>query len=175
MQPRTKRLIGAIVSLAVAIPAFAQYGYPLKGSWSGDWWIVKGKENHILLDFNWDGKTLTGTLNPGPDASPMQKLTLTPPDVINAGKSAIAARDAAVAKQAADTAAAAANPAAAPAVTPATTGSRGAASASSAAIVSKQSAAVQADAELNKAHPDLNGRKLTMDAKDADLRKEWND
>jgi len=85
MQPRTIRLLCAIACLAVAIPVFAQYGYPLKGSWSGDWWLVKGKENHVLLDFNWDGKVLTGTLDPGPDQSPMQKLTLNPPDVINAG------------------------------------------------------------------------------------------
>ena len=138
MQPRTIRLIGAIASLAMAIPVFAQYGYPLKGSWSGDWWIVKGKENHILLDFNWDGKTLTGTLNPGPDATPMQKLTLTPPDVIGAGKAAIAARDAALAKQAAD-AAATTNPA--PAGGAAATGARGAAATTAAAgTATKQSA-----------------------------------
>ncbi|HLQ77593.1 MAG TPA: hypothetical protein VK210_09565 [Terriglobia bacterium] len=111
MQPRTIRLICAIACLAVAIPVFAQYGHPLKGSWSGDWWVVKGKETHVLLDFNWDGKVLTGTLNPGPDQSPMKNLSLNPPDVLNAGKAAIAARDAALAKQAADAAAAAANPA----------------------------------------------------------------
>src|ERR1700704_6843844 len=95
-----KSLVGAIACLAVAVPVFAQYGHPLKGSWSGDWWLVKGKENHILLDFNfvstgYGNTTLTGVLNPGPDQSPMQNLTLTPPDVINAGKAAIAARDAA--------------------------------------------------------------------------------
>src|SRR5678816_364838 len=104
MQSRMKSLVGAMACLAIAIPAFAQYGHPLKGSWSGDWWVVKGKETHILLDFNWDGKTLSGTLNPGPDQSPMKNLTLTPPDVISAGKAAIAARDAAVAKQAAEAA-----------------------------------------------------------------------
>jgi hypothetical protein len=120
MQGRMLRLAGAIACLAISIPVFAQYGHPLKGSWSGDWWLVKGKENHILLDFNFTSSgygntTLTGVLNPGPDQSPMQKLTLTPPDVITAGKAAIAARDAALAKQAADAAAAAANPAPAPA------------------------------------------------------------
>jgi len=98
--------------LTLAAPLFAQYGHPLKGSWSGDWWLVKGQNNHILLDFNfvaggYGNTTLTGTYNPGPEQAPMQNLTLTPPDVISAGKTAIAARDAAQAKQAADTAAAA--------------------------------------------------------------------
>jgi peptidoglycan hydrolase-like protein with peptidoglycan-binding domain len=111
-----KSLIGAMACLAIAIPAFAQYGHPLKGSWSGDWWLVKGKENHILLDFNfvsngYGNTTLTGILNPGPDQSPMQNLTLTPPDVINAGKAAIAARDAALARQAAEAATGVATPA----------------------------------------------------------------
>jgi len=122
MQSKMKSLIGAIACLAIAIPVFAQYGHPLKGSWSGDWWLVKGKENHILLDFNfvssgYGNTTLTGILNPGPDQSPMQNLTLTPPDVISAGKAAIAARDAALAKQAAEAAAGTANPAPAPSVT----------------------------------------------------------
>lgn len=100
MQSKLIRLAGAIACLAIAIPVFAQYGHPLKGTWSGDWAVTKGKENRILLDFNWDGKNLTGVLNPGPDASPMKNLTLTPPDVITAGKAAIAARDAALANPA---------------------------------------------------------------------------
>src|SRR5262249_2608365 len=33
----------------------------------------------------------------------------------------------------------------------------------------------QADAEFYKAHPELSGRKLTADAADAALRKEWSD
>jgi peptidoglycan hydrolase-like protein with peptidoglycan-binding domain len=119
MQGRTIRLVCAVAFMAIAIPVFAQYGHPLKGSWSGDWWLVKGQNNHILLDFNfvangYGNTTLTGTYNPGPDQAPMQKLTLTPPDVISAGKAAIAAREAAQAKQAAEATAAA--PAAPPAV-----------------------------------------------------------
>ena len=67
------------VVVALAIPGFAQMGYPLKGSWSGDWWLKKGEENHILLDFDWDGKTLKGVFNPGTDNAVLQKLTLDPP------------------------------------------------------------------------------------------------
>jgi len=110
MRSKMKSLIGAMACLAIAIPAFAQYGHPLKGSWSGEWWLIKGQNNRLLLDFNfvstgYGNTTLTGVLNPGPDQSPMQNLTLTPPDVINAGKAAISARDAAIAKQAAEAAA----------------------------------------------------------------------
>ena len=59
--------------------AFAQMGYPLKGSWSGDWWLKKGEENHVLLDFDWDGKILKGVLNPGTDNVTLQNLSLGPP------------------------------------------------------------------------------------------------
>jgi len=106
MQSRNMRLLCVMIIVAIAVPAFAQYGHPLKGSWSGEWWLVKGKDSRILLDFNfvstgYGNTTLTGVLNPGPDQVPMQNLTLTPPDVITAGKAAIAARDAALAKLAA--------------------------------------------------------------------------
>src|SRR5438445_12754648 len=74
-----RRVVSIFAVFAMAAPAFAQMGYPLKGSWSGDWWLKKGEENHVLLEFNWDGKTLTGTLNPGTDNVALQKLTLTPP------------------------------------------------------------------------------------------------
>ena len=71
-------LVAAYLSLTT--PAFAQMGYPLKGSWSGDWWLKKGEENHVLLDFDWDGKILKGVLNPGTDNVNLQKLSLEPPN-----------------------------------------------------------------------------------------------
>ena len=79
MQSRTFRLVCLVAALAIAVPALAQYGYPLKGSWSGEWWLKKGEENRILLEFNWDGKTLTGVLNPGTENVTLQKLSLEPP------------------------------------------------------------------------------------------------
>ena len=79
MQLRMLRVVCLLACLLLVAPAFAQMGYPLKGSWSGDWWLKKGAENHVLLDFDWDGKTLKGALNPGTDNVVMQQLSLEPP------------------------------------------------------------------------------------------------
>jgi len=86
MQSRILRLVCVIAVLAIVAPAFAQWGHPLKGSWSGDWWITKGKETRILLDFDWDGKALKGMLNPGTDNAALQKLTLQTPPLDNVSK-----------------------------------------------------------------------------------------
>jgi hypothetical protein len=80
-------LVGLVACLALSIPALAQFGHPLKGSWSGEWRENASTEHRILLEFKWEGKyganpeggTLTGTLNPGPDATPMKNIKLTPP------------------------------------------------------------------------------------------------
>ena len=62
--------------VGVALPATAQFGHPLKGTWSGDWGATKDKRTHVVLELNWDGKTITGTINPGPNGVPLQKATL---------------------------------------------------------------------------------------------------
>ena len=64
--------------LLVAASAWAQFGHPLKGTWSGDWGPTKDKQTHVVLEFNWDGKAITGNINPGPKAVPFQKAELDP-------------------------------------------------------------------------------------------------
>src|SRR5262245_7079366 len=76
MRPKTLRLICLVTLLALAAPLLAQFGHPLKGTWSGEWWIRKGQENRVLLEFTWDGKEIKGTLNPGPNAAPLQNITV---------------------------------------------------------------------------------------------------
>jgi hypothetical protein len=71
------QLLGLLVTL-IAVPAFAQFGHPLKGSWSGDWGQAKENRTRILLEMNWDGKEISGVINPGPNAVPLQKATLDP-------------------------------------------------------------------------------------------------
>ena len=86
MQSRLLRGVCLLAVLAMVAPAFAQMGHPLKGSWSGDWWLKKGEENHVLLDFDWDGKTLKGMFNPGTDNAALQNLRLETPPINNVAK-----------------------------------------------------------------------------------------
>ena len=86
MQFRTFRWVFMIAILALAVPTFAQWGHPLKGSWSGEWSLKPKDENRVLLDFDWDGKTLKGVLNPGTDDAVMQSITLQPPPLDNVSK-----------------------------------------------------------------------------------------
>lgn len=71
-------LIAAIVALAVV--AAAQEGHPLTGTWSGDWGPGAAQRTHITIVMNWDGKTISGTINPGPDQIPVSVIAL---DVTN--------------------------------------------------------------------------------------------
>ena len=70
--------VAPIMVLSVAAPAWAQFGHPLKGSWSGDWGTTKEHRTHIVLELNWDGTTITGTINPGPSGVPLRKTSLDP-------------------------------------------------------------------------------------------------
>jgi hypothetical protein len=72
-------LAGAIVTIALSGSlAAAQYGHPLKGTWSGDWGPNDQTRHRLLLELHWDGKAITGSINPGPNAVPLQKASLDP-------------------------------------------------------------------------------------------------
>jgi hypothetical protein len=71
------RAVAILAVLAVALPASAQFGHPLKGTWSGDWGPAD-KQTHVLVEMLWDGKTITGTINPGPKGVALSKATLDP-------------------------------------------------------------------------------------------------
>ena len=49
------------------LPIFAQEGYPLSGTWYGDWGPTPAHRNQITVVMSWDGKNVTGIINPGPD------------------------------------------------------------------------------------------------------------
>ena len=75
----TSRL--AILTMAVAAllvvaggDLSAQFGHPLKGQWSGEWG-PKNAQRRLLLDLNWDGKAITGSINPGDENAVVQKVT----------------------------------------------------------------------------------------------------
>jgi hypothetical protein len=68
----------ALALLALAGPAVAQFGHPLKGSWSGDWGVTKEQRTRVLIELDWNDNGLTGVINPGPSAVPLTKASVDP-------------------------------------------------------------------------------------------------
>ena len=51
---------------------------PLSGTWTGDWGPSETHRNPVTVALQWDGKNLTGTLNPGPEAVSITKASFAP-------------------------------------------------------------------------------------------------
>jgi len=68
----------ALCVASLAVPAVAQEGHPLKGSWIGTWGPSQNHADDVLVVLKWDGKALTGTINPGTDDIPLKVATLNP-------------------------------------------------------------------------------------------------
>jgi hypothetical protein len=78
MRAKAVLLISLSGVLMLAVSAWAQEGHPLKGSWLGDWGPSKADRNQVVVVMDWDGKQITGQINPGPNAIPITKATLEP-------------------------------------------------------------------------------------------------
>jgi hypothetical protein len=59
---------GFLSILILAAAAFAQQGHPLTGTWSGDWGASPTDRHQVTFVLNWDGRNITGIINPGPDS-----------------------------------------------------------------------------------------------------------
>jgi hypothetical protein len=62
------------VFLGIVVSSFAQQGHPLTGTWSGDWGPSATERSQITFVMNWDGKSITGLINPGPDSIPLASV-----------------------------------------------------------------------------------------------------
>jgi hypothetical protein len=67
--------ISIAVVVALATVAVAQEGYPLAGTWYGEYDSGKQKRDLTII-MKWDGKQTTGTMNPGPNAVPISSAAL---------------------------------------------------------------------------------------------------
>lgn len=63
------------VLLGLPALAAAQFGHPLKGQWSGQWGPANNS-TRLLLDLNWDGKNVTGMINPGTTDAVVTSVTI---------------------------------------------------------------------------------------------------
>jgi hypothetical protein len=60
----------------VTFAAAAQVGHPAKGSWIGHYGPNGDDQTRMRLLINWEDRALNGTINPGRNAVPMDKITL---------------------------------------------------------------------------------------------------
>ena len=53
----------------------AQEGHPLVGTWYGEY-VAGNQKSDLTVIMNWDGRSVTGLINPGPNASPLKSAAL---------------------------------------------------------------------------------------------------
>jgi hypothetical protein len=74
MRSRMLPMLALLMALALPHTVGAQFGHPMKGQWSGEWG-PKNNPNRLLLNLDWDGKEVTGIINPGPNAATVKSVT----------------------------------------------------------------------------------------------------
>ena len=72
----TRAFVLAVACALLAVSLYAQEGHPLTGTWAGDWGAPGGPLTHITVVMHWDGKAVTGLINPGPDAIPLTSVAV---------------------------------------------------------------------------------------------------
>jgi hypothetical protein len=68
----------AIACLGFAATLRAQEGHPLVGTWHGTWGPNATERHDVTLVLEFDGKAITGMMNPGPDSVRFDTVTLDP-------------------------------------------------------------------------------------------------
>jgi hypothetical protein len=80
---RSLALVSLLTCLLMTVSIFAQQPDPLTGTWKGDWGPSARDRNPVTVQLKWDGKALTGTVNPDSGPIQLQKSTF------NAGTGAV--------------------------------------------------------------------------------------
>src|SRR5689334_22177676 len=80
MRRKTFRLFIPFACLLIVAPLVGQEGHPLVGSWHGDRGATAANRTGITLIMDWDGKELTGLVNPGYEHMSLQNAKLNPKD-----------------------------------------------------------------------------------------------
>jgi len=77
-----KLLKTILVAFVAVLPlaALAQEGYPLDGTWRGEWGQAGGEQTLAVVVMNWDGKMINGRINPGRNTINFTSAALNPAD-----------------------------------------------------------------------------------------------
>ena len=71
----TLGLVVVAAALMIAVASGAQEGYPLAGTWYGDY-STGNQKTDLTVIMKWDGKTVTGLINPGPNSKPLSSVVM---------------------------------------------------------------------------------------------------
>jgi hypothetical protein len=69
-------LMFVLAVLALTASAVAQEGHPLSGTWYGDFGMTRADRNDLTVILKWDGKVVSGIVNPGPSTIQVKTATL---------------------------------------------------------------------------------------------------
>ncbi|HEY3127887.1 MAG TPA: hypothetical protein VGL91_00370 [Acidobacteriota bacterium] len=75
MRVKTVCLVFILFAMVASGAALQQSSDPLSGTWTGDWGPSAADRNPVTVELKWDGKVLTGTVNPGPNAVELKNCT----------------------------------------------------------------------------------------------------
>jgi hypothetical protein len=65
---RNRTFLFACALFLGALSAHSQEGFPLDGTWRGEWGPAGGAGNRVVIVMKWNGETVTGQINPGPNS-----------------------------------------------------------------------------------------------------------
>jgi hypothetical protein len=79
MLARLRRVFYLLFYVLLASPLLAQEGHPAKGTWVGYWGPTE-MQTRLVITMDYDGKNVTGVVNPGANAIPIKvaRLDITP-------------------------------------------------------------------------------------------------
>ena len=74
----TRRFLSGLVLSAILLGslAVAQVGHPVKGSWVGYYGPSETEQRRIRLLLDWDDREIVGVINPGRNASTIDRVTI---------------------------------------------------------------------------------------------------
>jgi hypothetical protein len=78
--PARALFISFVLACLFTAAAFAQEGHPLVGSWHGNWGTSATDRTDFTVIMDWDGKIISGVVNPGFEQMPLQNAKLNPKD-----------------------------------------------------------------------------------------------
>ena len=73
------KCLAAVLCLLLAVAVRSQEGFPLDGTWRGEWGPDASKSTVVIV-MKWDGKNVNGMINPGPNVVRFSGPVLEPSD-----------------------------------------------------------------------------------------------